>query len=232
MYLNDSISKIKTDWRNIISKYNFDEINSFLDKEKMIYQNEIKIFPPKNLIFECFNYFNIKDLKVVILGQDPYINEGEAVGLSFSVNSGTKIPPSLRNILKEVNRSFNYKINERENGNLKKWAKQGVLLLNTALTVRQYKSNSHKKIWLKFTNFIIEYISNNCNNVVFLLWGNNATNKKQYIDCDKHLVLSSGHPSPLNRKKDFYNNNHFIKCNDYLEENKQKIINWDISLKE
>ena len=116
MYLNDSINNIKTDWKNIINKFNFDKINSFLDKEKEIYQNDIKILPPKKLIFDCFNYFNIKDLKVIILGQDPYINEGEAVGLSFSVNKGIKIPPSLRNILKEVNRSFNCNINVRENG--------------------------------------------------------------------------------------------------------------------
>ncbi len=229
MYLNYSIDSIKTDWKKIIQKYNFIDINSFLDKEEEIYQNEIKIFPPKKLIFECFNHFNFNDLKVVILGQDPYINEGEAVGLSFSVNKGTKIPPSLRNIIKEVNRSFNLDIDFKTNGNLTKWAEQGVLLLNTALTVRQFKSNSHKKIWLDFTNFIIEYISKNNKNVVFLLWGNNAKNKKQYIDISKHLVLSSGHPSPLNRKKDFYNNNHFIKCNNYLLQNNKKEINWDIS---
>lgn len=229
MYLNNSIDSIKTDWKKIIQKYNFVDINSFLDKEEEIYQNEIKIFPPKKLIFECFNYFNFNDLKVVILGQDPYINKGEAVGLSFSVNKGIKIPPSLRNIIKEVNRSFNLNIDFKTNGNLTKWAEQGVLLLNTALTVRQFKSNSHKKIWLDFTNFIIEYISKNNKNVVFLLWGNNAKNKKQYIDISKHLVLSSGHPSPLNRKKDFYSNNHFIKCNNYLLQNNKKEINWDIS---
>ena len=216
---------ITTNWKNIIDKYDFSEINLFLNKEEETFKDYLDIYPPKEKIFNCFNYFNVEDMKVVIIGQDPYIRKNQAMGLSFSVPKECKVPPSLKNILKEINSSLNLN-NDLNCGDLTNWANQGVLLLNRSLTVREGKSNSHKKIWLKFTEMIVNYISNNLENIVFLLWGRNAEEVGKLIDKNKHLVLISGHPSPLNRKKDFIGNGHFIKTNEYLKLKNKNEINW------
>jgi len=219
---------IKTNWKKIIQKYDFEKINDFLKNEKETFKDWLEIYPPKEQIFNCFNFFDFDNTKVVIIGQDPYIRKNQAMGLSFSVPREMKVPPSLKNIIKEINNSLNLN-NNLKNGDLTNWANQGVLLLNRSLTVREGISNSHKKIWLPFTELIVKYISNNLNNIVFILWGRNAEEVKHFIDEKKHLILISGHPSPLNRKKDFIGNNHFIKTNEYLKKYKNKIISWDIN---
>ena len=216
MDIHSLIKNIKTDWRDIIGNFDCNEINDFLNKELVILDNEIEIFPPPNRIFNCFNFFDIKDTKVVILGQDPYINEGEAMGLCFSVPKGIKVPPSLKNIYKEIENDLNIKM-DKTNGDLTHWAEQGVLLLNTALTVQQYKSNSHKKIWKNFTDYIIKTVSDKNEKIIFVLWGRYAQSKKKLIDCEKHLVLEATHPSPLGANKGgFFGCKHFSKINNYL----------------
>jgi len=220
-YLDESLKNIKTDWKDIITSYDFTKLNEFLDKE------DVLIFPPKQLIFNCFNYFDVKDTKVVILGQDPYIKEGEATGLSFSVPEGKRVPPSLRNVIKEINTSMN-KDKSLKSGDLTSWAEQGVLLLNTSLTVRQGKSNSHgkTKLWDGFTEMILSYINENCDNVVFMLWGNHAMYYSKYIDGNKHIIMKCGHPSPLNRTNPFIGNGQFVECNKKLRENGKPDIEW------
>lgn len=226
-YLEESLNSIKTDWKSVIESYDFTALNEFLSKEYETYGDDVKIFPPKPLIFNCFNFFDMNELKVVILGQDPYINEGQAMGLAFSVPEGVRVPPSLRNVIKEINRSMD-KDKSLKNGDLTDWAEQGVLLLNTALTVRQFKSNSHgkTKLWDDFIGMILKYINKNCNGLVFMLWGNHAMKYDKFIDENKHTVLRSGHPSPLNRSNPFLGNNHFVECNLKLTEIGSKEINW------
>ena len=226
-YLTESLKNIKTDWKDVITSYDFTKLNDFLDKEYALYGDDVPTFPPKPLIFNCFNFFDVKGTRVVILGQDPYIKEGEAMGLSFSVPEGKRVPPSLRNVIKEINQSMD-KDKSLKNGDLTPWAKQGVLLLNTALTVRMGKSNSHgkSKLWDGFTEMILDHINKNCENVVFMLWGNHAMYYEKYIDTDKHTVLKCGHPSPLNRSNPFLGNGHFVECNKKLSENNLSQIEW------
>ncbi|RXR18961.1 uracil-DNA glycosylase [Flavobacterium amnicola] len=190
------------------------------------YQNQV-CFPPKKLIFNAFNQFAITDLKVVIIGQDPYHGEGEANGLCFSVNDGVAIPPSLKNIFTEINTEFD-RVFFPTSGNLEAWAQQGILLLNAGLTVRKDLANSHKHLkWNVFTDNVIHYISENCENVVFLLWGSFAHKKGSKIDREKHLVLETGHPSPLSANRGFwFGNNHFLKTNDYLKSVGKREIEW------
>ena len=222
-----NLSTIVTNWKEIIEKYDFSNINDFLKNEKETFQDWLDIYPPQDKIFNCFNYFDIENTRVVIIGQDPYIRKNQAMGLSFSIPEGVKVPPSLKNIIKEINRSIGLN-NNLKKGDLTNWANQGVLLLNRSLTVSEGISNSHKKVWLPFTEMIVKYISNNLENIVFLLWGRNAEELVEYINKNKHLVLISGHPSPLNRKKDFIGNNHFIKTNEYLKSKKKSEIDWTI----
>ena len=193
---------------------NLDEL--IIDKE---------YFPPKHQIFKAFTSFDKDNLKVVILGQDPYHQKGQANGLAFSVNDHIKIPPSLKNIYKELNNDL--EIDIPLTGNLDKWAEQGVLLLNTSLTVCEGKPNCHNKIWEPITNNMIEKISLDYSNLVFILWGNHAKNKRQFIK-GSHLILEGGHPSPLNRYKDkiFFGQKFFSKTNEYLEKNGKTKINW------
>ena len=224
MDLYNLVDNIKTDWKEIIKEYDISDIENFLNEELEKLNGEIEIFPPKNLIFNCFNFFNIKDTMLVILGQDPYINTGEAMGLCFSVPDGVKVPPSLKNIYKEMEDDLGITVN-KDCGDLTHWAEQGVLLLNTALTVQQYKSNSHKKIWKNFTDYIIKKVSEENENIVFILWGRYAQSKKKLIDCEKHLVLEATHPSPLGANKGgFFGCKHFSKCNKYLRKNGKKNI--------
>lgn len=183
-------------------------------------------FPPQDLIFNAFRHSTFEDTKVVILGQDPYPNPGQAHGLCFSVNDGVNFPPSLKNIFREIEDDVNKPI--PFSGNLERWADQGVLLLNATLSVRAKITGSHqKKGWEKFTDSVISVISEKKENVVFLLWGGYAQKKVKLIDQSKHLVLTSGHPSPLSANRGYwFGNKHFSKTNEYLRENGKKPIDW------
>lgn len=190
------------------------------------YANSV-CFPAKELIFHAFEKCKLDDLKVVIIGQDPYHGEGEANGLCFSVNDGVKIPPSLKNIFAEINSDFD-SIFLPTNGNLERWAAQGILLLNAGLTVRKDEANSHKHLkWNLFTDSLISYISENYENVVFMLWGSFAHKKGLKINREKHLVLESGHPSPLSANRGFwFGNKHFSQANNYLKAIGKTQIDW------
>ncbi len=184
-------------------------------------------YPPMEQIFAAFNECSFENIKVVIIGQDPYHGTNEANGLSFSVNDGIAIPPSLRNIYKELINDYE-KVLLPSSGNLQSWAKQGVFLLNAVLTVQKDKPNSHQKIgWSQFTSAVIELISINNEKVVFLLWGAFAQKKGAKIDPTKHLILTSGHPSPMSANQGkWFGNKHFSKTNDYLTANNKKSIEW------
>lgn len=183
-------------------------------------------FPPKRLIFEAFNHCDWENLKVVIIGQDPYHGIGEANGLSFSVHDGTRIPPSLRNIFKELKEDLG--IEPPIFGSLERWAKQGVLLLNAGLTVEKDKANSHKNMdWNILTDAIIAQINREKEGVVFLLWGNFAHKKGAKIDAQRHLILQCGHPSPMSANQGkWFGNKHFSMANKYLRKLKKKAIKW------
>ncbi|MGB0838299.1 MAG: uracil-DNA glycosylase [Flavobacteriaceae bacterium] len=184
------------------------------------------VYPVDDLVFAAFDYCKWDDLKVVILGQDPYHGPGQANGLAFSVNHGISIPPSLRNIFKELDLE---KISSQLiDGNLELWAKQGVLLLNTVLTVEQSKANSHTDLgWQEFTDAIIKLISSKKENVIFLLWGGKAKLKTKLIDTSKHYILEAGHPSPLSANRGhWFNNQHFNKVNEILSKQGEKEIKW------
>ena len=183
-------------------------------------------FPPKELIFSAFEQFNFQDTKVVIIGQDPYHGVGEANGLCFSVNDGVKIPPSLKNIYTEINAEYD-RILFPTSGNLERWAKQGILLLNAGLTVRKDVANSHKHLqWSVFTDAVIDLITAQSEHIVFLLWGSFAQKKGKRIDRNKHLVLESGHPSFAHSHKKWFGNNHFKMTNDYLNQQGKDVIEW------
>ncbi|WP_298533905.1 uracil-DNA glycosylase [uncultured Algibacter sp.] len=183
-------------------------------------------FPPKDQIFNAFNHCLFDDLKVVILGQDPYHDYGQANGLCFSVNDGVKYPPSLVNIFKEIKNDLD--ISYPVSGNLVRWANQGVLLLNATLTVRAYEAGSHqKKGWEVFSDAVIKTINDNKEDVVFLLWGGYAKKKNKLIDKNKHTVLTSGHPSPLSANRGYwFGNRHFSEVNNRLENCGKSPIKW------
>lgn len=238
MNISDCLENVKTSWIDLILNYNIkndkfiDNFNIISNHLDTLYQN--KIYPNKENIFECFKYFNLQDTKCVLLGQDPYINEEtinnitipQAMGLSFSVNQYVKIPPSLKNIFIELKSDIAIEI--PKNGNLTNWAKNNVLLLNSALTVEPKKSGSHLKIWEHFTDYIIKTISNECNNVVFILLGNFAKSKAKYIDKKKHCIIESIHPSPLSARNGFFGSKIFSKTNNYLLQNNIQEIDWTI----
>ena len=183
------------------------------------------IFPPAQDIFNAFHLTPLKDVKVVILGQDPYHNPGQAHGLSFSVQDGVPAPPSLQNIYKEIGDEYHTAV--QKNGNLTGWAKQGVLLLNTVLTVRANQANSHKGMgWEQFTDHVITLLNKRETPIVFLLWGANAKAKRALITNPKHLVLTPAHPSPLSAFNGFFGCGHFIKTNQFLKENGLPEIDW------
>nr|WP_314838803.1 uracil-DNA glycosylase [uncultured Flavobacterium sp.] len=185
-------------------------------------------FPPKELIFEAFNQCSFDAVKVVIIGQDPYHGVGEANGLCFSVADGVRIPPSLRNIFREMSDDLGT-VFLPTSGNLQSWAQQGVLLLNATLTVRQDSPNSHKHLkWSQFTDAVIEFINSKKEGIVFVLWGSFAQKKGVKIDRNKHLVLISGHPSPLSANQGkWFGNKHFSQVNDYLIAQNKKVIVWN-----
>ena len=204
------------------NKRYFNDLKDFVTSE---YQ-DTSCYPPENLIFEAFNRTNFDDVKVVIIGQDPYHGPNQAHGLCFSVNDKVTIPPSLINIYKEIHNDLGNEI--PSTGNLHSWADQGVLLLNAVLSVRAGQAGSHqKKGWEKFTDKVIELISKEKEHVVFLLWGGYAKKKGAKIDSSKHLILTSGHPSPLSANRGlWFGNKHFSKTNEYLEAHGKRPIDW------
>ena len=183
------------------------------------------VYPPPKLVFNAFTNCPFSALKVVILGQDPYHGAGQAHGLSFSVPDGVRVPPSLQNIYKEIKDDLSVEVSE--SGNLERWAKQGVLLLNATLTVRAGEAGSHQGLgWEQFTDAVIQKISDEKEHVVFLLWGKYAQDKGKNIDTTKHLVLTAPHPSPFSAHTGFLGCKHFSKTNEYLESNGLSEINW------
>lgn len=186
------------------------------------------VFPPAEDVFNALRYTALEDVKVVILGQDPYHGPGQAHGLSFSVLPGVKVPPSLKNIYKELAADISG-FNIPDHGNLKPWAEQGVLLLNTVLTVEQGKAHSHAKYgWETFTDAVIEAINQHCENVVFLLWGSHAQKKGKHIDTHRHHVLTAPHPSPLSAHRGFLGCRHFSQANALLQEQGETPVIWQV----
>ena len=207
--------KIEESWKKQLSE----EFNKdYFVKLTEFVRNEYKtkqIFPPAKLIFNAFDHTPFDKVKVIILGQDPYHNDSQAHGLSFSVPDGIPIPPSLVNIFKEINKDLGIEISR--SGNLTRWANQGVLLLNATLTVQAHMAGSHqKKGWESFTDAAIHKLAEQKENLVFILWGAYAQKKAAFIDPSKHLVLRSVHPSPLSAHNGFFGNNHFSETNKYL----------------
>lgn len=198
-------------------------LQPFLDDDYQKHAGELEVFPPAGKVFNAFSHFEIDRLRVVVLGQDVYPTKGDAMGLSFSVPNGTRCAPSLRNILKEVSRSYG----KRETTDLTDWARQGVLLLNTALTVREGCPGSHIRAWKPFTAHLLEHIAKTCSNIVYMLWGNHAQEYERLIDPARNLVLRSIHPSPLAaRSGSFVGNGHFEKANEYLAKFEGGTISW------
>lgn len=200
------------------------KIRGFLKKE----YSEHTVYPDMYDLYNCFRFTPVDKVKCVILGQDPYHNEGQAHGLCFSVKKGVEAPPSLVNIYKEIYTDLGIK--EPDCGDLTKWAQEGVLLLNTTLTVRAHIANSHSKCgWEWFTDSVIKLISDKLENVVFILWGGNARKKAPLIDGQKHLILQCAHPSPLSAYNGFFGCRHFSKTNEYLTAHGKKPIDWDLN---
>lgn len=221
------MSILKNDWAPLLEeefqKDYYIQLREFLVDE----YNHHTIYPDKYDIFNALHYTDYKNVKVVILGQDPYHGPNQAHGLSFSVQPGVKTPPSLVNIYKELKNEMNYHI--PNNGYLVKWAEQGVLLLNTVLTVRRGEANSHKgKGWEQLTDRIIELVAQKEEPVVFLLWGKHAQAKKELIHHSHHLILESPHPSPFSANRGFFGNNHFQRANDFLVKHGRQSIDWQI----
>ena len=219
--------RIEQSWKEALagefSKPYFESLVNFLREEKAAGK---KIFPPGSQIFRAFDLTPVKEVKVVILGQDPYHGLGQAHGLSFSVPYGVPAPPSLKNIFKEIESDLGVKMSGCPN--LEKWASQGVLLLNAVLTVRSGEAASHSKIgWEQFTDAVIKYISDNCEGVVFMLWGNFARTKSALIDHSRHHVLEAAHPSPLARGA-FFGCKHFSKANAALSTSGRTPIDWQL----
>lgn len=219
--------KFPTSWENILSE-EFDK-SYFTELEKFVLQEYEKqiIYPPLEQIFAAFEYTNFEDVKVLLLGQDPYHGEGQAHGLCFSVQPGVKIPPSLRNIFKELNTDIGCEIPQE--GSLIGWAKQGMLLLNAVLTVRKKEAASHaSRGWETFTDAVIRKLSDRSDPVVFLLWGGYARKKAKLIDKKRHIIIESAHPSPLSAKK-FFGTRPFSKVNEALEKFGHSPIDWQLS---
>ena len=211
-------------WTEILAPIkNTEYFTTLWEKVKEEYQTT-KCFPPKNQIFRAIELTPFEEVKVVIIGQDPYHNDNQANGLCFSVSDKVKAPPSLKNIFKELEADLGIKKTPNE---LEMWAKQGVLLLNATLTVRAHEANSHKDLgWEKFTDFIIKEISDKKENVVFVLWGAFAQKKAGLIDTSKHFIIQSAHPSPFSVHKGFFGSRPFSKINQFLEEKGKEPINW------
>ena len=220
--------RIEPSWKEVLQpefdKPYFAELSAFLHREK---DSGATIYPPAGKIFNAFALTPFDKVRVVILGQDPYHNPGQAEGLSFSVPSGVATPPSLVNIYREISTDLGVDMSQKD-GSLKGWAAQGVFLLNAILTVKAFQAASHSRIgWERFTDAVIKTISDRKEGVVFLLWGNFARNKKELIDNGRHYVLEAAHPSPLARGA-FFGCKHFSKTNEILINNGQKPIDWTL----
>lgn len=218
--------KIESSWKKELAdefhQPYFKGIVDFLKEEKAAGK---KIYPPGPLIFNAFNCTPFDEVKVVLLGQDPYHGAGQAHGLSFSVQDGVTPPPSLVNIFKEIQDDLGLPI--PKTGNLEPWAKQGVLLLNAALTVEAHKPNSHSKIgWHQFTDSVIRHVSDDKDHVVFMLWGKFAQSKSEFINQKKHLILTAAHPSPYSANNGFFGCRHFSKANKWLQQHDMEPIEW------
>lgn len=217
--------KIEESWKRELAdeweKEYFKRLTEFVRQEYSTKQ----IFPPGRQIFAAFDSTPFPDVKVVILGQDPYHDVGQANGLCFSVNDGIPFPPSLRNIFKEIESDIGTPI--PQSGDLSRWAKQGVLLLNATLTVEAHRAGSHQRRgWEEFTDQVINHLATKRNNIVFILWGSYAIGKGAFIDRNRHLVLTSVHPSPLSAHRGFFGNHHFSRTNQYLIEHGKTPIEW------
>ncbi len=228
-------NNIKQSWIDLfleIKKENpglFNNLEDKLNKDLLLYQDSLLIFPPRENIFETFKYFELEETKVCIIGQDPYHQLGQAHGLSFSVQDNVKIPPSLKNIFKEIKNEYpDY--NVPSTGNLTNWVSQGVLMLNSALTVLENSPNFYQDYWYPITNILIKKMSiKHPGKCVYMLWGNESKKYKKNgsIDGNKHYILEANHPSPLSANRGgWFDNNHFKLSNDYLSKNYKKIINW------
>lgn len=217
--------KIEESWKQLLKEeFEKEYFNNLVNFVKSEYSN-YKVFPPGKNIFSAFDYCNLNDLKVVILGQDPYHGAGQANGLCFSVSNGITKPPSLLNIFKEIKEDIGTEI--PQSGNLERWANQGILLLNATLTVRANQAGSHQnKGWEIFTDAVIKIISDKKEGLVFMLWGAYAQRKGAVIDHNKHYVLQSAHPSPFAAHKGFFGNKHFSKTNNFLSKSGKQIIQW------
>lgn len=220
--------QLQASWRRVIGA-EFDQpymqaLQAFLRQEKALGK---VIYPPESLIFNAFNHTPFEQVRVVIIGQDPYHGEGQAHGLSFSVPAGVALPPSLQNIFKEIQQDLAISMSGK--GDLSAWAAQGVLLLNATLTVEHGLAGSHQKRgWEQFTDAAIAALNQYRQGLVFVLWGSYAQRKGQMIDRQRHLVLSSVHPSPLSAHRGFFGNQQFSRINDYLQQQGQAPINWQI----
>lgn len=218
---------IGNDWDLVLNeefkKDYFLKIMDFVDEEYL----QKTVYPPYEDIFNAFKLTPLNNVKVVILGQDPYHEEGQAHGLAFSTPEGRPTPRSLKNIFKEINDEYGYPI--PESGCLESWAKEGVFLLNTVLTVEAGNANSHSKCgWQTFTDRVIEILNNKKEPIVFMLWGKQAEKKKELIRNPKHLVLVTSHPSPFSARRGFFGSNHFRLANEFLKKNNKTEINWKI----
>lgn len=219
--------KIEEGWGKALeAEFNKPYFKELTEKVRSEYKNpNFRVFPPGNKIFSAFDACPYDDIKVVIIGQDPYHGYGQANGLCFSVNPGVKMPPSLVNIFKEVHDDTGAPI--PDNGDLTRWSNQGVLLLNSSLTVKEGMPTSHSGIgWEEFTDSVVDKLNKEKENLVFILWGAHAIKKGSKIDRNKHLVLTSAHPSPLSAHKGFFGNHHFSITNEYLRNHGKKEINW------
>lgn len=218
---------IDSSWKTVLAdEFTKNYFTELRNKVRTEYKSNV-IYPHPTKIFNAFSLTPFNKVKVVVIGQDPYHGENQAHGLSFSVENGVKIPPSLNNIFKELKSDL--KINLPKSGNLSSWAEQGVLMLNSVLTVRSGVANSHKNIgWEIFTENVISIISSQLSNIVFILWGKQAQEKIKIIDTKKHLILKSAHPSPLSAYNGFFGCKHFSKCNAYLKKSNKKQIDWSL----
>ena len=217
--------KIEPSWKQALQsefdKPYFAQLTDFVRSEYRQYT----VYPPGSLIFNAFNACPLPNVKVVLIGQDPYHEPGQAHGLCFSVNDGVAFPPSLLNIFKELNTDLGVPI--PTSGNLLRWAHQGVLLLNATLTVREHQAGSHQnRGWERFTDAVISLLSQQCEGLVFILWGSYAQSKAPLIDGSRHLILRSAHPSPLSAYRGFFGNHHFTLTNDYLKKHGKEPIKW------
>ena len=227
MLISTRFSKVETDWKSILKNESKKDYWSVL--QRFLYQERVSydVYPPKLQVFAAFDLTSYKNVKVLILGQDPYHGYGQANGLCFSVEAGTPTPPSLRNIFKELEGDLG--VPHPKDGDLTPWAKEGVLLLNATLTVRQNEAGSHQgKGWEIFTDQIIREVNKKSERVVFILWGASARRKKQLIDLQKHVVIESAHPSPLSAHRGFLGSRPFSKSNEALSKAGVEPINWNL----